>query len=98
MLLWKTQWFIWGASAEGPEDLVPSCGSAALGVHTCKPSWERATKAVVNFAIVLLGSMNYVWCLMQMMMSDAIGAFELAHKNLFIKCLVSLFFQSPLRL
>lgn len=47
-----------------------------------------------NFAVVFVESMNYVQCLTRAMMSDAIGTFELAHKNLFIKCLVPLLAKS----
>lgn len=68
--------------------------SAGLWAGTCKPASEHATKAVVNFAVVFVESMNYVRCLMQMVMSDAIETVELAHKNLFIKCLVPLLAKS----
>ncbi|GAB0194422.1 myoD family inhibitor domain-containing protein 2 [Grus japonensis] len=68
--------------------------SSGLRAVTCKPSSEHATEAVVNFAIVFIESMSYVQCLMQMMMSDAIGTFELEHKNLFIKRLVPLLAKS----
>lgn len=83
-----------------PEDQVPSSDTEKWEVQVsgqAPVNWtstEHATKAVVNFAIAFIESMNYMQCLMQVMMSDAIGTLELAHKNLSIKHLVPLLAKS----
>lgn len=95
--LWKSSdnpghinWGLWRAWHQA---LTQSAKSAGLWAGTCKPSCDglhKSTKAPVSSAIMFVVSMNYVWCLMQMMMSDATGTFQFAHKNLFV------FFGPPL--
>lgn len=97
--LWKGSDLSWCSSAKGswrPGATLwhRAMESAGLWADTCKPSGGHAREAAVNSAAAFIESMNDVRCLVWMMMSDAIVTFELAYKNLFIKCLVPLLAKS----